>query len=277
MPKPTSCEACRGFLSRLRPYVFFCVAQRPGEEEGSAAHAAATALFVNGDDVPYGAVLYGLFRNLYFANVFTVHPSLKHSRGATLTNVRVHDLTHRMREYVRLDKQLTAPYKNVFNAAFDAEALLGAPTLQRIAREGDAAWPDAAYVGDVVVDAQLALDVASANWDRKGLLMAGDDFVAWARAERSWDRDAHPLLGCNNDAMSHVPKGVVGIRVDGVESVRFEGELELKRLRELGARGSDVCGAYWDEDFCRVEGKGPTTCSAPGCTASLPVADAHLV
>ena len=58
-------------------------------------------------------------------------------------------------------------------------------------------------------------------------------------------------LGCNNDRMSHVPKGLVGIRMDGVESVTFD-DLEIGDLHELSPLGSDLCGQYWDGMFCGI-------------------------
>ena len=85
----------------------------------------ARELFINEDGIPYGAVMYGLFLNLWFSNVFSIHPSTKHSEGALLENVEIHGLQHKMVEYLRLDKVMTAPYKNPFNAALDARALLG--------------------------------------------------------------------------------------------------------------------------------------------------------
>ena len=60
----------------------------------------AKELFINEDGIPYGAVMYGLFLNLWFANVFTIHPSTKHASGAELANVTIHDLTHKTIEYV---------------------------------------------------------------------------------------------------------------------------------------------------------------------------------
>ena len=38
----------------------------------------AKNLFISDDGLPYGAVMYGLFLNLKFANVFTIHPSVHH-------------------------------------------------------------------------------------------------------------------------------------------------------------------------------------------------------
>ena len=58
--------------------------------------AAAKSLFVNEDGLPYGAVMYGLFLNLKFANVFTMHPSMHHSKGADIQNLKIHGLHHKV-------------------------------------------------------------------------------------------------------------------------------------------------------------------------------------
>lgn len=57
---------------------------------------AAEALFANPSGLPYGAVMYGLFLNLKFANVFTMHPSLHHSQNAQIENLKIHDLHHKV-------------------------------------------------------------------------------------------------------------------------------------------------------------------------------------
>ena len=59
---------------------------------------AAKALFVNPSGLPYGAVMYGLFLNLKFANVFTMHPSMVHSKNAEIENLYIHDLHHKVFE-----------------------------------------------------------------------------------------------------------------------------------------------------------------------------------
>merc|ERR1719356_1818380 len=97
--------------------------------EGYADHdpqyRKAKDLFINEDGIPYGAVMYGLFLNLWFANVFTIHPSVKHASGAELENVYIHDLLHKTIEYRRLDKYDSAMYRNQFNSPLDADVLLG--------------------------------------------------------------------------------------------------------------------------------------------------------
>ena len=53
-------------------------------DDDDADWAAAEALFVNPSGLPYGAVMYGLFLNLWYSNVFRIHPSLKHAEGAEI-------------------------------------------------------------------------------------------------------------------------------------------------------------------------------------------------
>ena len=77
-----------------------------GVEEHDARdpeYIEAKELFINEDGIPYGAVMYGLFLNLYYANVFRVHPTLHHADTAQIENVKIHGLHHKMVEYVRMD------------------------------------------------------------------------------------------------------------------------------------------------------------------------------
>lgn len=62
--------------------------------------------------------------------------------------------------------------------------------------------------------------------------------------------------------MAHVPKGVIGIRMDGVEGVSFK-NLEISDLTEQSEMGSTVCGVYWDEMFQKFMGGGNTLQNAP--------------
>ena len=72
-------------------------------DDDDARYQKAKSLFINEDGIPYGAVMYGLFLNLYYANVFRVHPTLHHADGAQIENVNIHGLHHKMTEYVRMD------------------------------------------------------------------------------------------------------------------------------------------------------------------------------
>ncbi len=99
-----------------------------GVEEYDAAdplYAAAKELFVADSGTPSGAVLYGLFLNQWVAAIYGAHPSMKHSVGAVIENVQIHDLDHATREVLRMDKWHENSYRNPFGAAISAEAVLG--------------------------------------------------------------------------------------------------------------------------------------------------------
>merc|ERR1719361_3414005 len=68
-------------------------------DEDDADYQNAKQLFINEDGVSYGAVMYGLFLNLWVANVFRIHPSIKHSHNADITNLKIHGLHHKTMEY----------------------------------------------------------------------------------------------------------------------------------------------------------------------------------
>ena len=65
-------------------------------DEDDEDYQTAKELFINEDGIPYGAVMYGLFLNLYVANVFTIHPSTKHGNAAVIENLKIHDLEHKV-------------------------------------------------------------------------------------------------------------------------------------------------------------------------------------
>merc|ERR1712083_783353 len=51
------------------------------------------------------------------------------------------------------------------------------------------------------------------------------------------------------------PKGVIGIRMDGVEGVHFDG-LEISNLHEHGDLGSNLCGEYYQNTDAHNYGGG---------------------
>ena len=111
-------------------------------------------------------------------------------------------------EYVRLDKFNTAMYRNQFNAPLDASALLG----NQLERGQDLLWSEASYVGTALSDASILLSLVTDDWGEMGLLFLDNDFSDWAMGKHQWndhDEEEHPYLGCNNDRMAHVPKGLV--------------------------------------------------------------------
>ena len=232
----------------------------------------AKKLFVNDDGIPYGAVMYGLFLNLYFANVFQIHPSMKHSKNALIENVEIHDLVHKTREYYRLDKYHDTPYSNPYNAGFDAESLLGIDVINM--GYGNQDWTTIQYRGDVLIDAHIAMDIATDDWGEKQLLFIDTNFRNWALGKYSWTNDefgGYPYIGCNGDRMTHVNKGTIGIRMDGVNGIQYN-NLKIHHLYEKSKLGSDKCSEYWDGNMQKFYGTGHFLQNAPylyGYTGNL--------
>jgi len=236
--------------------------ERYAEED--ERYQEAKELFINEDGVPYGAVMYGLFLNQDLAATHGDHPSLIHSDGAVIEGLSVHDLSHKMVEYVRLDRRNQAPFRNPMGGVIDAAALLGDLSELDLNDDGSVNWRKARYRGDVLTDAFVALEVATAEWGERGLMALGQDFVDWTQGLLPFtnDDEGHPLFGCNNDAMGMLPRGVVGVRMDGAERVEFKG-LDVYNLYESGDAGSELCGEYWDGDYSRMEGGGNVHQRAP--------------
>jgi len=128
----------------------------------------------------------------------------------------------------------------------------------------DITWSEMEYQGSALMDAYIAFHIATnnSNWGELGQMFMGqiadwsinkDDFQ-WSDT-KSDDGEGSPYLGCNNDRMTHVPKGVIGIRMDGVENVVFK-NLEIYDLHEKAELGSEVCGEYWDVSPLAFTGTG---------------------
>merc|ERR1719295_1916016 len=250
-------------LRDLMDIAFKSVMEIEEYDEDDEQYQTAHDLFINDDGIPYGAVMYGLFLNLWFANVFTIHPSNKHANGAYLKNINIHDLQHKTIEYHRLDRLNEAMYRNQFNSPLDADSLLG-DTIER--GYGSILWSEAKYQGSALTDASIILATVTDDWEELALTYLTDNFTNWAFGEYKWPKsranENTPFIGCNTDRMAHVPKGVMGIRMDGVEQVVFDG-LSISRLEERGALGSELCGEYWDGNFDMFIGKGNTLQNAP--------------
>ena len=128
----------------------------------------------------------------------------------------------------------------------------------------DEEWRQIQYVGTPLTDAHVALSLAAIDWGQQGMMLMDDEFQRWALGKHEFTakREGHPYLGCNNDRMSHVPKGVVGLRMDGVEDVVFS-DLQIYDLAEYSDLGSELCGPYWDEKHDKFDGGGHFLQNAP--------------
>ena len=117
-----------------------------------------------------------------------------------------------MDEYIRMDDGMSSPYQSMFGSALDARAILGE---QIEGGQDNIKWSEMQYVGTPLTDAIVAMSAASDDWGEMGLMWVTDHFSGWALGQYQWNDDgqvltdeSHPYLGCNNDRMTHVPKGV---------------------------------------------------------------------
>jgi hypothetical protein len=246
-------------LRNLMDIAFKAVMGTEQYDEDDADYVEAKELFINEDGLPYGAVVYGLFLNLYYSNVFKIHPSLNYGHSANIENLKIHGLHHKMMEYVRMDNGWDTTFLNMWESGFDARAILG----DQLDAGQDIVWSETEYVGSALMDSYIALHQATnnSNWGELGQMFMGE-IANWATGggyvwsdESTDDGQGNPYLGCNNDRMTHVPKGVVGIRMDGVDGVTFDG-LEIYDLREYSDLGSELCGEYWEPQMLAFVGEG---------------------
>ena len=111
---------------------------------------------------------------------------------------------------------LSQAYQNPWTAALDAKAILGDQIEAGMAID----WHSAEYVGSALTDAFVALALSTDDWNEKGLLWFDSHrhFLSWALGHYQWppvqrEEAYHPQLGCNNDRMTHTPKGIGVLKV----------------------------------------------------------------
>mmetsp|Transcript_100929 Transcript_100929/g.325812 ORF Transcript_100929/g.325812 Transcript_100929/m.325812 type:complete len:747 (-) Transcript_100929:67-2307(-) len=160
--------------------------------------------------------------------------------NVTLRNVKIHDLKLRAEQWTRLvldGQQVMGPAGDVF----------------RFMRNKNA---EDHYVGNALADAQLAVGAFKKALKARGVT---EDEAAWyfggvhipdsvlewaAKGDAPWDRSLG-TFECFGDAMSHVNKGVAGLRLEVVNGALLEG-VEISGLSNTG--GDDA-----DSAFCSQE------------------------
>ena len=119
-----------------------------------------------------------------------------------------------MQEYVRIDNGYNSEFKHMFDGALDARALLG----EQVETGQNISWNETQYVGSPLTDAFIAMALAASDWVEMGQLYLGETHNNSISNLRDWtlgnftfsgdDNTTHPELGCNNDRMTHAPKGI---------------------------------------------------------------------
>ena len=192
--------------------------------------------------------------------------SQKTSSGAVIENVRVHDLQHHSEEMVGLTTNQHG-VSHALNGPLSAISLVGESMMEQIAAviEDQAGDFYAEYVGDLVTDVHFAYyKFAYNDWDFwPGTPYYGDhgELVEWAFGDNAEfanmvsterlqrEEDLNNLVTCNGDRMQHPLKGIVGIKITGVEGVTLKGDVTVENLYDSSELGSTLCGPYEKANF----------------------------
>jgi len=225
----------------------FAVNGREGEGE---SWDEAVRMFLNPSGLPMGAVTYGLFLNYPSAGIFGWHVNDQLSFDAVVENVVIHDLRHRGIEVVGF-KSNQRVISNAFDGPLPALDLFGEENVDEIQRalgRGDAQEVAASYAGSLITDIHIAHYFWGkddfALWPGIPYLGNHDKMMGWATGtEDSYIADDSDILkfSCNTDAMAHPSKGLIAMKVSGVNGLSLD-NVTVQRLQDESPLGSDLCG-----------------------------------
>ena len=143
--------------------------------------------FYNPSGLPDGASLYGIYLNMAGENTMTFHMNMNKnafSDSVMLENVKIHDLRHKMNEYVRVQSRnvenpFGSIYKTAIGSPFEATQM-----LESVAEDDLLFNP--VYKGSMVTDAMFALSEFTENWDYLGKqLIFEEDTLPWLKGINS--------------------------------------------------------------------------------------------
>ena len=217
-------------------------------------------LFINPSGLSYGAVTYGIFLNYPSAGIFGWHVNDATSNGAVLNNIHIHDIYRKGDEIIGV-AQRGRVYCNAFNGPLPLMEMLG--DMDKVTEFADALLMDyaednenenenvvyAQYVGDIVTDVHIAMYEFGRddfnNWAGIPYYGEKEGLLSWAKGENSkyLASDNNEILSvyCNNDAMFHPSKGLLGIKISGSENVELNG-ITIENLIDATNLGHDLCG-----------------------------------
>jgi hypothetical protein len=103
---------------------------------------------------------------------------------------------------------------------------------------------DGTYDGNVLSDAQMFLGKFAADMSHKGTLSVDTSCVQWAEGAT----DMQTMMTgrnflCNGDSMFHTNKGVLGVKIDGINRFGIRNMI-IRGVGNSGIWGSTACGEY---------------------------------
>jgi len=212
------------------------------------------SLFMNTAKLPDGSAVYGIVLNSHSAAVggfgASKNSEFEHGRDVTFSNVDIHDLRLSVHEIPALyfdkchfaEATATTIQKGPFGDVFDLRRVIddGFSLVDEHA-EYPASLSSIEYAGNPLADAQIALAVYGDTSTLFGTSLSSD-LLEWAMAQSTFPSSCADFV-CNGDVMFHQNKGVVGLRMDGIEDAKIEG-LTVRGLSNESPLVSSACGSY---------------------------------
>ena len=212
------------------------------------------ALFMNEDRLPDGSAVYGILLNSHSIAVFGFGQSLNedddHGNDVTINDVQINDLRLSANEIPALyfDKCSNATsttntiQKGPFGDVFDLRKVIDDGSLL-IEDHGEdiTSLESIEYIGNPLADAQIALAIHGDSDTLFGTSLSAE-LLNWAQGLSTFPSSCADFV-CNGDVMFHQNKGVVGLRMDGIEDALIIG-LSVSNLTNESPLVSSACGSY---------------------------------
>ena len=212
------------------------------------------ALFMNEEGLPDGSAVYGILLNSHSVAVNGFGASLndeeEHGSDVTINDVQINDLRLSANEIPALyfDKCSNATsttntiQKGPFGDVFDLRKVINDGAALINEHEDDPTnLRYIAYIGNPLADAQIALAIHGDSTTLFGSALS-PELLNWAQGLTSFPSSCADFV-CNGDVMFHSNKGVVGLRMDGIEDALII-DLSVSNLTNESPLVSSACGSY---------------------------------
>jgi hypothetical protein len=189
--------------------------------------------------LPDGASQYGIVLHSHGEAVKGFGAGAGFSTNAIIEDVTIHDLQINTREFVGYlptddpTNYVTGTYGDAIDMLTAVYDMPNEDMTNRL--------DELEYQGNALLDAQVALGVYGVGSMRgKTLIMDPDgEFIDWALNGAHLSGE----LSCNQDAMRHLNKGIIGLRIEEVNNVDLN-NVEISYINNWGKKGTYVCGEY---------------------------------
>eukprot|EP01084_Bolivina_argentea_P107949 192953_1 len=250
--------------------------QSTAEDKQHPLYGIALDLYVNPGRLPDGSTLYGMIFNSrgFAVQGYGDSPNEECDDGSKLyiEDVNIHGLKLYLNEmpalyfdrceghYYQEDGSTSiTPVTGRFGDNFDCRKAMKHDDWDMLDQgfgriNNGYSYSDIKYHGNPIADAQVALGIFSTPFENNwGLRAQGveqsagkETFYRWATENGDPKYDSLPTcarLLCNGDAMVHLNKGVIGVRLDGIENTEIK-NLKITNLHNASPSASLACGPY---------------------------------